>query len=83
MYLEGVMTQNVHVDNLVFDVYWNGNLFHTEAHKQDAEIEEQEAYEQIFGANIPPFAPSGAYRVQASIKSMGSELGCVAIAFNL
>ena len=33
MYLEGVMTQNVHVDNLVFDVYWNGNLFHSEAHK--------------------------------------------------
>ena len=33
MYLEGVMTKNVHVDNLVFDVYWNGNLFHSEAHK--------------------------------------------------
>ena len=61
MYLEGVMTQNVHVDNLVFDVYWNGNLFHSEAHKQDADIEEQEAYEQFFQANIPPFAPSGHY----------------------
>ena len=48
MFLEGVMTQNVHVDNLVFDVYWNGNLFHSEAHKQDADIEEQEAYEQFF-----------------------------------
>ena len=33
MYLEGVMMETVHVDNLVFDVYWNGNLFHTEAHK--------------------------------------------------
>lgn len=83
MFLEGVMTQDVHVDKLQFDVVWNGNLFHTEMHKQDADIEEQEAYEQWFQANIPPFAPSGHYKVLASVKSMGQELGCVAIDFNL
>lgn len=83
MFLEGVMTQTVHVDKLQFDVIWNGNLFHTEMHNQDADVEEQEAYEQWFEANIPPFAPSGNYKVLASVRSMGQELGCVSIEFNL
>jgi hypothetical protein len=65
MFLEGVMTETVHVDKLQFDVVWNGNLFHTESHVQDADVEEQEAYEQWFQANIPPFAPSGHYKVLA------------------
>jgi len=40
MFLEGVMTQDVHVDKLRFDVIWNGNLFHTEEHAQDADVSE-------------------------------------------
>eukprot|EP00343_Euplotes_focardii_P005473 CAMPEP_0205816800 /NCGR_PEP_ID=MMETSP0205-20121125/23281_1 /ASSEMBLY_ACC=CAM_ASM_000278 /TAXON_ID=36767 /ORGANISM="Euplotes focardii, Strain TN1" /LENGTH=89 /DNA_ID=CAMNT_0053105895 /DNA_START=179 /DNA_END=445 /DNA_ORIENTATION=- len=46
--LEGVMNEDVHVDSLHLDVYWNGNLFHTEDHKLDDDIEEQEPYELKF-----------------------------------
>ena len=79
----GVMNEDVHVDLLHLDVYWNGNLFHAEEHKQDTSIEEQDIYELLFTVNIPLFAPSGAYLVNAIIKSNGSELGCVTAAFKL
>ena len=59
--LEGVMNMDVHVDQLKVDVYWNGNLFHSEDHKLDESIEEQEPYELRFKWFVPGFAPSGKY----------------------
>ena len=73
--LEGVMTEDVHVDQLHLDVYWNGNLFHTEDHKLDKDVEEQEPYEMEFTWFVPGFAPSGGYIVDLVLKSAGQELG--------
>ena len=81
--LEGVMTVDTHVDQLHLDVYWNGNLFHTEDHKLDADVQEQEPYELKFTWFVPGFAPSGAYIVDLVVKSAGQELGCERVTFTL
>ena len=81
--LEGVMNQDEHVDQLHLDVYWNGNLFHTEDHKLDDDVEEQEPYELKFTWFVPGFAPSGAYIVDLIVKSAGQELGCERASFTL
>ena len=73
--LEGVMNMDVHVDQLKVDVYWNGNLFHSEDHKLDESIEEQEPYELRFKWFVPGFAPSGNYLVDLIVKGQGQELG--------
>lgn len=83
MILEGVMNEDEHVDQLHVEVYWNGNLFHTEDHKLDESIQEQEPYELIFGWFVPGFAPSGPYIVDLFVKSAGSELGCERVIFSL
>eukprot|EP00344_Euplotes_crassus_P006404 CAMPEP_0196995998 /NCGR_PEP_ID=MMETSP1380-20130617/1994_1 /TAXON_ID=5936 /ORGANISM="Euplotes crassus, Strain CT5" /LENGTH=168 /DNA_ID=CAMNT_0042411841 /DNA_START=49 /DNA_END=555 /DNA_ORIENTATION=+ len=81
--LEGVMTEDNHIDQLHLDVYWNGNLFHTEDHKLDDDIEEQEPYELKFTWFVPGFAPSGPYLVDLVLKSAGQELGCERASFKL
>ncbi|CAI2380957.1 unnamed protein product [Moneuplotes crassus] len=81
--LEGVMIEDTHVDQLHVDVYWNGNLFHTEDHKLDEDIEEQEPYELKFSWFVPGFAPSGPYLVDLIVKAAGQELGCERVAFKL
>ena len=81
--LEGVMNEDQHVDQLHLDVYWNGNLFHSEDHKLDDDVEEQEPYELKFTWFVPGFAPSGGYIVDLFIKSAGQELGCERATFNL
>ena len=81
--LEGVMGQDVHVDQLKVDVYWNGNLFHSEDHKLDDNIEEQEPYELRFKWFVPGFAPSGKYLVDLIVKAQGQELGCERASFTL
>ena len=73
MILEGVMTQDSHVDQLHLDVYWNGNLFHSEDHKLDDQVQEQEPYELKFSWFVPGFAPSGAYIVDLVVRSAGQE----------
>ena len=35
MILEGVITIDIHIDQLHLDVFWNRNLFHSEDHKLD------------------------------------------------
>eukprot|EP00343_Euplotes_focardii_P002721 CAMPEP_0205804522 /NCGR_PEP_ID=MMETSP0205-20121125/7478_1 /ASSEMBLY_ACC=CAM_ASM_000278 /TAXON_ID=36767 /ORGANISM="Euplotes focardii, Strain TN1" /LENGTH=114 /DNA_ID=CAMNT_0053074289 /DNA_START=195 /DNA_END=539 /DNA_ORIENTATION=- len=73
--LEGVMEEDVHVDLLRVEVYWNGNLFHTEGNKLDVDVEEQEPYELKFTWFFPGFAPSGAYITDLIVMSGGQELG--------
>ena len=77
------MTQDATVDNLKINVYWNGNLFSVQNHKHDDFIQEQDAYELLFDVYVPPFAPSGAYKLEAFVQSMGSELACLKITFTL
>eukprot|EP00345_Euplotes_harpa_P000775 CAMPEP_0168325432 /NCGR_PEP_ID=MMETSP0213-20121227/4689_1 /TAXON_ID=151035 /ORGANISM="Euplotes harpa, Strain FSP1.4" /LENGTH=132 /DNA_ID=CAMNT_0008327925 /DNA_START=179 /DNA_END=580 /DNA_ORIENTATION=- len=81
--LEGVMNEDVHVDQLHVDVYWNGNIFHSEDHKLDESIEEQEPYELTFNWFVPGFAPSGAYLVDLFVRAQGQELGCERASFSL
>ena len=73
--LLGVMGEDVTVDLLHLDVYWNGNLFHTEVHKLSADVEEQEPYELRFTWYVPGFAPSGRYDIDLQVKAAGDELG--------
>jgi len=81
--LEGVMNEDRNVDQLHVDVYWNGNLFHTEVHKFDDDVEEQEPYELRFVWFVPGFAPSGSYNVDLQVNSAGEELGCERCSFLL
>ena len=81
--LEGVMNEDEYVNQLHVDVYWNGNLFHSEDHPLDANVEEQEPYEMKFTWFIPGFAPSGSYNVDLVIRSSGQELGWERASFNL
>ncbi|CAI2381674.1 unnamed protein product [Moneuplotes crassus] len=83
VHLWGVMDTDQHVDLLHVEVNWNGNLFHTEDHKKDDDVEEQEPYEVPFVWFIPGFAPGGHYDVDLYVKSAGSELGCERASFNL
>ena len=81
--LEGVMNEDEHVDQLHLDVYWNGNLFHSEDHPLNDDVEEQEPYELQFSWFVPGFAPSGAYLVDLIVRSAGTELGCERVSFAL
>ena len=83
VFLEGVMNADEHVDGLHVDVYWNGNLFHSEDHKLDDDVEEQEPYEVQFKWFVPGFAPSGGYIVDLIVKAQGQELGCERATFIL
>ena len=83
MILEGVITVDTHIDQLHLDVYWNRNLFHSEDHKLDDNIQEQEPYELKFSWFVPGFAPSGNYFVDLFLRSSGQELGCERAIFSL
>ena len=83
LYIEGVMNEKALIDNLHLNVYWNGNLFNVQNHKHNDEIDEQEAFELLFEVNIPPFAPSGKYVLEAIVQAQGSELGCLKASFSL
>ena len=83
IHLWGVMEEDQHVDQLHVEVYWNGNLFHTEDHKLDYDVEEQEPFEVPFTWFVPGFSPNGAYIVDLIVKSAGSELGCERASFSL
>ena len=79
--LAGFVNDTVEVDDMIFDVTWNGTpLFH---HDYKGKDKYDSAYEYSIGFDIPSFAPSGAYDAKITGTNKQGTALCVEAKFNL
>ena len=61
--LAGILSDDIHVDNVHIHVDWNGSPLYDEDHKQDKK-DFSDNFNMQLGWNVPAYAPDGKYAVQ-------------------
>ena len=75
--LAGILSDDIHVDNVHVHVDWNGSPLYDEDHPQKTDFSDN--VDMNLAWNVPAYAPDGAYAVQivGSNKSTGKTNMCV------
>ena len=75
LFVNGIMTDNVTVDDLELDVYWGGSQLQKLDNPESQTVNAGDPFTQTFSVLIPGFAMAGEYDLTAYVKGIPSSTG--------
>ena len=79
--LAGILSDDIHVDNVHIHVDWNGSPLYDEDHKQDKK-DFSDNFDMKLGWNVPAYAPDGNYDVKLVGTNASTQKSNLCIAAN-